>query len=66
MMSQSNTVKGVSPFAKASGENRRVSYSGYYECFPSIRGGFDSRYPLHPSSLADASFGGPVASLAQR
>ena|GEM_PF-7098374 len=28
-------------------QNSRVSYSGYYECFPSIRGGSDSRYPLH-------------------
>ncbi len=30
----------------------RVSYSGYYECFPSTRGGFDSRYPLHASTFA--------------
>ncbi len=29
----------------------RVSYSGYYECFPSTRGGFDSRYPLHRAEL---------------
>ena len=31
-------------------QNMRVSYSGYYGCFPSTKGGFDSRYPLHPPS----------------
>ncbi len=25
----------------------RVSYSGYYATLPRLRGGFDSRYPLH-------------------
>ena len=28
----------------------RVSYSGYYAAFPRLKGGFDSRYPLHPST----------------
>ncbi len=42
------------PARRSSAERRRVSYSGYYECFPSIRDGFDSRYPLHRAQLGSA------------